>query len=157
MFAGTSHGVYRWTQGGTGWTSARGGLPSGTVRCLKSIGPYVFAGTDTGGVWMTSNRGATWSDVNAGIPDARDLGFARLAAIALAEDGENLYLSLPGTGVWRRPLSEMISVALRPPLAHGQRGTAKGKRRFPVPLYRADAPPGSLPHWFDAGGRLRTP
>jgi hypothetical protein len=157
MFAATSHGVYRWTRGGTGWSAAQGGLPSGTVRCLKSIGPYVFAGTDTGGVWLTRDRGATWMDVSEGIPDARDRGFARLSVFALADDGVYLYLSMPGTGVWRRPLSEMIPVALRPPFPHRQRGVAKFEREFPVPLYRADALPGSPPLWFDPAGRLRAP
>ena len=61
----------------------------------------LFAGTYDGGVFLSTNNGATWTAVNAGLPNA--------FVTALALSGTDLFAGTYNSGVWRRPLSEMIT------------------------------------------------
>ncbi len=67
LFAGTwQGGVYRSSNYGQSWVSA--GLPYSNVRALFVNGTELFAGLDDGGgVYRTTNDGATWTAMNAGI------------------------------------------------------------------------------------------
>jgi len=83
------------------------------VTALLASGPNLFAGTGSGGVFLTTNNGVSWKSVGTGLTSAK--------INVLADDGKNLYAGTTGAGLWRRPLSEMISsnAVAATPSAHG--------------------------------------
>jgi len=102
LFAGTDGGgVFLSTDNGTNWTAVNNGLPDNTsVYALAASGTNLFAGT-TGGVFLSTDNGASWTAVNNGLTNT----WVR----ALTVSGKNLFAGTEGKGVWRRPLSEMIT------------------------------------------------
>ncbi|MEZ5395775.1 MAG: hypothetical protein R2724_23580 [Bryobacterales bacterium] len=64
LYAATSSGVYKRAGGESSWTAANGGLENLTVRQLV-IDPHtpnaLYAATLNGGVWRTTDGGATWN------------------------------------------------------------------------------------------------
>jgi photosystem II stability/assembly factor-like uncharacterized protein len=80
IYAGTSNGVFRTTNGGGRWTRVSTGLGDPDVRAL-AIAPtsptLLYAGT-AGGVFKSSDGGGTWSAENTGL--------ASLTVSALAID-----------------------------------------------------------------------
>jgi len=102
IFAGTwSAGVFRSTNNGTDWTAANNGLPTNQVFALVPSGSNLFAATYGSGVYLSTNNGDNWSEVNNGLTS--------LPLRALAICGSYLYAGGDVSGVWRRPLSEMIT------------------------------------------------
>ena len=67
-------------------------------------GTDLFAGTQHGGVFLSTDNGTSWTAVNAGLTDT--------VVISLAVSGTDLFAGTAWEGVWRRPLSEMVSVKL---------------------------------------------
>jgi hypothetical protein len=101
LFAGTdSSGVFRSTNNGTSWTSANSGLTNLHINVLTVNGTALFAGT-MGGVFLSTNNGTSWTAVNNGLTNT--------GVRCLAVSGTNLFAGTDGDGVWRRPLSEMIT------------------------------------------------
>jgi hypothetical protein len=101
LFAGTDDGgVFLSTDNGTSWTTANNGLTTGYVSALAVSGTNLFAGTD-GGVFLSTNNGTSWTEVNTGLTNT----FVN----ALAVNGSNLFAGTDGGGVWRRPLSDMVT------------------------------------------------
>jgi len=107
LFAGSSThysggvgGVFLSTNNGTSWTQASTGLTNTDAHALAVSGTNLFVGTG-GGVFLSTNNGTSWTEVNAGLLDTN--------VTALAISGANLFAGTYGHGVWRRPLSEMIT------------------------------------------------
>ncbi len=117
IFIGTSQfGVYRSTNSGQGWTSVSTGLPENAlISDFASHGGYLFttiisvtAGGYYTGVYLTEDNGLSWEDVNHGllIDD-----ITLITELLIRSD----YIFAAGTGgIWRRPLSELLSVAETP-------------------------------------------
>lgn len=112
VFAGTYGGVFLSTDNGTRWSGAA--MPSYAVYSLAvspvdgGSGTSFFAGTSGSGVFLCTSDAASWSQVNSGmrITDVNAL---------LWSDGY-LFAGTSYGGVWRRPLSEMItSTPVSPP------------------------------------------
>jgi hypothetical protein len=102
LFTGTSRGVFLSTDNGTNWTAVNSGLPYPWVSTLVVSGINLFAG-NFNGVFLSRNNGSSWSAVNTGL--------ASTNVQALAVSSTNLFAGFPnGGGVWRRPLSEIVSV-----------------------------------------------
>ncbi len=104
VFAGSNDGVFLSTNNGSNWTAA--GLQDTLVSALTVFGPNLFAGTsdilgNSGSVFLSTNNGINWTDVNSGLPNT--------GVLALTISGTNLFAGTAGSGVWRRPLSEMIT------------------------------------------------
>lgn len=77
-------GVYRSTDGAANWTriSGRGGLPSGGVSDLVSdpADPNsYYAALPSQGIFHSGDGGATWGEVNTGIPGLRSASRIELA------------------------------------------------------------------------------
>jgi ligand-binding sensor domain-containing protein len=105
IFAGTfGRGVFVSNDSGRSWSSANVGLTDDSVYTLLVDGPYLFAGT-TGGVYLLVPDGKGWSPESSGLTN--------LDVRALAYDNSYLYAGTTGNGVWRRPLSEMISQSVK--------------------------------------------
>jgi hypothetical protein len=60
----------------------------------------LFVGTYGGGVYLSTNNGMNWTNVGSGLTDT--------LVQSLAVCGTNLFVGTRNSGVWRRPLSEMI-------------------------------------------------
>jgi len=68
-------GVFRSFNDGQTWESC--GLNSQTINCLIHQGDYIFAGTQTGGVYRSSDNGNTWVTKNTGLPTGGVQDFAK--------------------------------------------------------------------------------
>jgi hypothetical protein len=113
VFAGTYvHGVFLWTNNAGSWSTVNSGLPKSgyglaTYPLVSTFavspngagGTNLFAGTFRG-VFRSSNNGISWTAVNTGLTNT--------TVWALAISGMDLFAGTEG-GVWRRPLSEMIT------------------------------------------------
>ncbi|MFZ1081089.1 MAG: T9SS type A sorting domain-containing protein [Candidatus Kryptoniota bacterium] len=99
LFAGTNIGVFRSTNNGKSWYRYITGLTNTDVYSLAVSDTNLFAGTFDGGVFLSTNNGTSWTQVDTGLVGS--------FVYSLAVSGSNLFA---GTlGVWRRPLSEMIT------------------------------------------------
>jgi hypothetical protein len=103
IFAGTGGGVFLSTNNGTGWTAVNSGLTK-SILALAVSGTSLFAGTLNSGVYFSTNSGANWIAVNSGLSST---------VYSLAVGGTNLFAGARG-GVWRRPLSEMVTSVQAP-------------------------------------------
>jgi Secretion system C-terminal sorting domain len=103
IFAGSwSAGIFRSTNNGTDWTTCNNGIPgTNPILAFAASGTNLFAGTSGDGVYLSTNYGDNWSEVNDGLTS--------LSLNALAVYGSYLYAGGDVSGVWRRPLSEMIT------------------------------------------------
>jgi hypothetical protein len=70
------------------------------VSALAVSGTNLFAGT-SGGVFLSTNNGTSWTAVNSGLTNTD--------VLSLAISGTNLFAGTYGSSVWRRPLSQMIT------------------------------------------------
>jgi hypothetical protein len=103
LFAGTwGGGVFLSTNNGTSWSAANSGLTNTKVIRLAVSGTNLFAGTYGGGVFLSTNNGTSWQAVNTGLP-------ATTNVFALTVSGTNVFAGTDTAGIWRRPISEMIT------------------------------------------------
>jgi hypothetical protein len=101
LFAGViGHGVYESTTGGLHWTDGNNGLTSLTPTGFVAYGPNVFFGSEQG-VFLSRDNGTTWTK--------EDSGLTNLEVRALAIVGSDLFCGTWGNGVWKRPISELIT------------------------------------------------
>lgn len=61
-----------------------------------------IAGTNVGGVYLSTNNGTNWTSVNNGLTNYN--------IYTLAVSGTNLFAGTYGAGVWIRPLAELTDV-----------------------------------------------
>jgi hypothetical protein len=98
--------AYRSTDQGTSWTEVmNNGMPmyiSGLVATPNgSGGNNLIASTWGNGIVLSTDNGTTWTRT--------DTGLATQWSMAITLVGSDLYAGSWGQGVWRRPLSEIIS------------------------------------------------
>ncbi len=75
------------------------------LRALAVSDTNLFAGTDGGGVFRSTNNGSNWTEFNTGLP-------ASPTVLAFALTGTNLFAGTNDNGGWRRPISQITSIAL---------------------------------------------
>jgi hypothetical protein len=135
LFAGTlDGGVFLSTNNGTSWTAVFSSLTGASVRCLAVSGTNLFAGIWPVGVLLLTNNGTSWTAVNAGLP-LNDV-------YALAVCGTNLFAGTPG--VWRRPLSELITSV--DPVASEMPQEFSLNQNYPNPFNPSTTIQYALPH-----------
>ncbi|MEX1140419.1 MAG: hypothetical protein WEF53_13825 [Bacteroidota bacterium] len=115
LFAGTDHGVFLSTNNGLSWSQVNSGLtwttPStgetatASVQCLATLhaadGITLLAGTWGGGVYRSTNNGASWTQVNAGLTAASNLLDVRSLAISTnGAGGADFFAGTAGDGVF---------------------------------------------------------
>ena len=106
LFAGTSGaGVFLSTNNGNNWV--RSGLTKGYVCAFALSGTNLFAGI-VGGVFLSTNNDTSWTAVDSGLTDT--------SILALVVSGTSLFAGTYRSGVWQRPLAEMIT-SVHPSLA----------------------------------------
>jgi hypothetical protein len=107
LYAGGSGGVFLSSNNGTSWTAVNTGLTNTIVHAIAVSGADIYAGTD-GGVFLSTNNGANWTAVSTGMSNASIHTFA--------VSGTNLYAAGPDRGLWKRPLSEMVTLVESTPI-----------------------------------------
>lgn len=91
--------LFRSADNGATWVKTN--LPSNhDLVSLAAHGSDIFAGCDRGVVFRSSNNGATWTKVDLGL-------IKNCPVLTLSIGDTNLFAGTIGSGVWRRPLSEM--------------------------------------------------
>ncbi len=139
LFAGTDGGVFLSTNNGTSWTAVNTGLTNTYVNTLAVSGSNLFTGTNygtNGGVFLSTNNGTSWTGVNTGLTNTY--------VNTLAVSGTNLFAGTYG-GVWRRPLSEMITSVER--LSSDVPTHFSLDQNYPNPFNPNTAIEFSLPHF----------
>ncbi|MDP2363587.1 MAG: T9SS type A sorting domain-containing protein, partial [Ignavibacteria bacterium] len=113
IFAGTgTNGVFLSTDNGTNWTEVNNGLTSSNdVGTFAVSGKNIFAGTQMNGVFLSTNNGTIWTEVNNGLMNTDVRALAVSGTNLFAGTSNNFFAGITGDGVWRRPLSEMITGA----------------------------------------------
>jgi len=107
LVVGTSDGVFLFAENDTGWAAVNSGLRNKYVRSLAASGTHLFAGTSSEGVFLSTNDNTSWTEVNSGLlPNTHVNAFAVIDAYIFAGTGGG------SSGVWRRPLLEMVPVEL---------------------------------------------
>jgi hypothetical protein len=94
LFAGTTGGMFRSFDGGASWSAVD------IETAVASLAVYrsgIFAGTVGGGVFLSTDSGTSWSPVGLSGANVRQF----------AVSGSELFVA--AGGVYRRPLSEMIT------------------------------------------------
>jgi photosystem II stability/assembly factor-like uncharacterized protein len=106
VFAATEDGIYQSSDDGRTWTRSSTGLDANNhaMYRLAQQGTTLIA-TGAAGVYRSTNGGAAWQAVSQGLTNTSNH--------ALAADNTNIYLAdyAIGTGVWKRPLSQITSVS----------------------------------------------
>ena len=82
------------TDGGLNWTGA--GNPGYTVSSFGAKGRYLLAGTVQGGVFLSTDSGATWNAVNNGAMDSVAAN-SEISSVAVIPDGSGGYKFFAGT------------------------------------------------------------
>jgi ASPM-SPD-2-Hydin domain-containing protein/type IX secretion system substrate protein len=100
LVAATQEGVFLSTNSGRSWRGANNGLSGQVVHRFASFGTNIFAGTDSA-VYLSTDNGASWTT------DSVRFTNPRLSALAVS--GTSLFVGTWGNGVWKCPLSEMIT------------------------------------------------
>lgn len=101
-------GVYKSTDKGATWTLANGTMTK-DIWGIAVSGTNLFAGGDYVGVYLSTDKGTTWTAVNTGLPETYTL-MPTVYTLVVA----NQTLFAQSSYVWKRPLSEMITVQNTP-------------------------------------------
>ena len=110
LFAGTwAGGVFRSMDNGANWTPVNNGLTGLALNVLSFVfsGNNLFAGTWQGGVFLSTDNGDSWTAVNEGLMESMLEPTSVVQSLAIVDS--DLYAGTRGAGVWRRPLSEMVT------------------------------------------------
>ena len=98
LFSG-GFGISRSSDHGASWMSAQEGYGTREVSCFAEAPGRLFVGSWTNWVHVSTDDGVHWIQVNEGLTD--------IGVTSLAIQDNTLYAG--GSGVWRRPLSEMTT------------------------------------------------
>jgi len=93
IFAVTLTGVFMSVNNGATWT-ADTTVPT-DINCIVSVNNKFFAGTDSSGVFMSTDSGVTFSAFGSGIPAG-----TRVWSLTASSDSSNIYAGT-SSGVWR--------------------------------------------------------
>jgi len=103
LFAGggiSSGNVFISSDNGENWSTAPNS-PGATA--ILALGPNVFAGSFGDGVWLSTNYGSIWNQINDGF-----IGSAYYV-LSLAANDDDIFAGTNAAGVWKRALSEIIT------------------------------------------------
>jgi len=146
--SGSNLGIFVSDDTGSTWHQAVGTLFPfrGRATNFTSVGDNLFAATDSMGIFLTTDYGAHWTSENLGLGDS--------SILSLAVQGDELLAGTANSGVWRRPLAEMI-----PPSSVASAAPASDTLSvFPNPasqlLHIMPGPAGAV-RLFDLLGRIR--
>lgn len=114
LFQGTQRyrNIWRSTDSGRIWESANSGLnmDCGVVALVAGGGEQVFAGLSGGGVFISRDKGASWTQINNHLTDIdiRSMTINAAGDIVAATDNGAIFRSVNDGGVWSRVEGESI-------------------------------------------------
>lgn len=97
-YAGTGGGVYYSLDSGYTWT--RSSLNNDLVYSLAVTGSVVYAGTELNGVFLSTDNGLNWSQLNDGFPGS-------ITIYSLYLYNNYVYAGASLNGVYRRPVFQL--------------------------------------------------
>jgi hypothetical protein len=101
LFATTTGHLYKSLDNGNAWTDASSGLPTNaTVTSITANANAIFAGSDSSGVFTTTNGGTSWTAVNSGLADAHIVQLAAIGTRLLAITSNGVFVSDNGGTSW---------------------------------------------------------
>lgn len=114
-----SRGLEYSSNGGVTWDTLYTGLPSSVfvlnvtgvsiaVNAIAFVGSNVFIGTNSG-IYVLKDNGSSWTPVNSGLPESDVVS-------SLAVCGNYMIAGI-SQGVWRRPLSDMLTAVRDHPIS----------------------------------------
>ncbi len=138
LFIGTSKGVFRSTDNGTSWKILNNGLPSilsDIFDCpLTTSGKNLFVGIYDN-IYLSTDNGTSWTSANSGLTG--------LSMLSLATSSTDLFAGT-SAGVWRRPLSEMVSTVRQ--TSNDPSLEVRLEQNYPNPVSSTTAIDFSIPH-----------
>lgn len=99
LFASSFQGVHELV--GETWVRASAGITDSIEQSLYAHDGVLFVGSYGGNVYVSVDTGHHWVSVGEGL-EARKV-------YSLLSDSIYLYAAIEGSGVWRRPLTEIIT------------------------------------------------
>jgi hypothetical protein len=90
-----SWGPVTWTSGATAQWIRTSGPNAGQVNCFAVLGTSLFAGTDAGGAYLSTNDGTSWTQVKTGLTNTRIWSIAVFPASG-GTGGTNLFAGTAG-------------------------------------------------------------
>ncbi|TAL69313.1 MAG: T9SS type A sorting domain-containing protein [Bacteroidetes bacterium] len=97
ILAATGNGVYRSTNNSNLWTNI--GLKKIGIGCLADRGTYIFAGSDSGKVFVSSNNGIDWTKTIT-YPNYNVSDLAVMGNYIYAVEGGDLFQSINNGAIW---------------------------------------------------------
>ena len=94
------NGIFLSTNNGLNWVASNSNLMNIDVSSFATYGNNVFAGTDSG-IFLSTNNGETWGSVTTGLKN--------VGVQSLAVSESNIFAGTAGSGVWIRPLAELVT------------------------------------------------
>lgn len=96
--------LFRSSNDGISWISIALPPPGIRIQTLYSSGDRLFVGTVNDGIYSTSDKGSTWESINYGLTSSAS------SVLSFTHDAVNIYCGTT-SGVWYRPISDVISDA----------------------------------------------
>ncbi len=96
LFTGSNGGVFYSSNFGNLWQNI--GFPNIQIVSLLALNDKLFVGSNNG-LFLSTDLGKSWSEIDSGL-----FNYVR----AIAADSSDIFVG-SGGGVWKRPLSEMIT------------------------------------------------
>ncbi|MDD5360925.1 MAG: T9SS type A sorting domain-containing protein [Ignavibacteria bacterium] len=115
LFVATRAGVYSSTDNGVTFTNASGNIGNSSINCLINDGTYLFAGTQGGGVYKTSNNGVNWIAANVGLTNLYVSTIQYIPApnyIYIGTQGDGIFYSLNYSN-WLSQLANLYNTSPR--------------------------------------------
>lgn len=113
LFAGTDNGIFKNTVGQNNWTSVSTGLTNMYVKSLCVSGTDLYAGTQGGGIFKSTNDGAQWNDFNTGIPLFSNITcFAVTGTNVYAGTDNGIYNTSNGGSLWTSVNTGLIDTSI---------------------------------------------
>ena len=94
------------------WQAANAGLKGQTVNAITKTGDAIFVGTESAGVFSSSDGGMAWTAANKGLTN--------LASLSLTSVGTTLVLGSEGAGIFTSPRSDVAWVQANAGILAGQ-------------------------------------
>jgi photosystem II stability/assembly factor-like uncharacterized protein len=101
VFAGTETGLFRSDNLGRSWRELNFPMEAAPVLSLLVLeNETVLAGTETGALFRSADRGVTWEEIAAGTFTGEISALAKAGSLAAAS-GDQVWLSDDGGATWR--------------------------------------------------------